>query len=215
MQPGAGQPAAGRFLRRQSPAAGDLLGVFVAVVPFDMKDRTELAARERFAQRAYRWPEAPVMADGEDDAGRTAGTEHARRVARTSAPAAFRKKPAFAQPHRRSPAPDAANAASPAGPHRSWHRRGRHRDRRSSRDRAGRKIPLPLSCQARPRERFSAVRGQRRPRPDYGPSGRDRRWRRGSSQSPGEAGGRRIASMTAALSRSGPSSAMAARNSSA
>ena len=45
-------------------------------MPLDVEDRPELAARERFTQRAYRWPEAPVMADGEDDPGRAAGAEH-------------------------------------------------------------------------------------------------------------------------------------------
>src|SRR6478736_6882580 len=80
MQPGAGQPAAGRFLWRQSPARGDLLRVLVTVVAFDMKDRTQLAAGDDVAQCAQRWPKAPVVADGEDDAGLTAGIEHARRV---------------------------------------------------------------------------------------------------------------------------------------
>ena len=45
-----------------------------------MKDRTQLAAGDDVAQCAHRWPEAPVVADGEDDAGLAAGIEHARRV---------------------------------------------------------------------------------------------------------------------------------------
>src|ERR1700727_1329016 len=54
MQAGAGQPAAWRFLGRQPPAFSDLLGVFVAVVTLDVKQRSELSASGDLAQRGHR-----------------------------------------------------------------------------------------------------------------------------------------------------------------
>ena len=103
-----------------------------------MVPSSPLATMSRSAP--HRRPEAAVMSDGEHDAGLAAGVEHLRGIGRGGAPAAFRRTPACAAAaRRRSPAPDAANAASPAARRRWRDRRARRRNRRSGRDRVRRK----------------------------------------------------------------------------
>src|SRR5260370_32139195 len=80
MKSGAGQSGAGRFRWRQPPAGDDILRIFIAVMALDVKDRAQFAARNDAAQRAHRWPEAPVMADGKSDARFAASVEHQSRI---------------------------------------------------------------------------------------------------------------------------------------
>ena len=153
------------------------LRVFVAVVTFDVEDRPELAARQRFAQRADRWPEAPVMADGEHHAGVAAGAEHPRRVGARQRQRLLAEDLLSAPRRRRSPAPDAANAASPAAPRRWRDRRARHRDRRSGRDRCRAQNSCAAFTSGSTARMIFSRGWSARLRPDCGPSGRGRRSR--------------------------------------
>ena len=136
-----------------------------------------------FAQRAHRRPEAPVMADGEDHAGLAAGLEHAARRRRGVSASGFSQNICFRA---------AAQAITCAGCSECGVASRTALDRASART-ASRSAVKSRSCRAQNScaavdvgldgaDDLQPLGGRRRLRPDCGPSGRGRQWRRGSSQ---------------------------------
>ncbi len=76
MQAGAGEAAAGGFGFERAPAARHAVRVLVAVVPLDMQELAQIARVDDALQRLHRGPEAPVVADGENDARAPARIQH-------------------------------------------------------------------------------------------------------------------------------------------
>src|ERR1700738_1262543 len=212
MKSGAGQSAAGRFLGRQPPAGDDILRIFIAVMAFDVKDRAQFAARNCVSQHAHRWPEAPVMADGESDACFAASVEHPSRIGLAQREWLI-----------------AEHLLSRGGT--GDHLCGMQRMRRCQQDRADRAIredrvqivgQLKMMFSAKAVRSFDVgLDGTDDLQPLVAERGLDeiaapaaqadhRSWNHRETSV--TAGRCRIASITAALSLSGPSSAMAARN---
>ena len=179
-----------------------------------MKDGAELAACDDLAQRPHRRPEAAVMADREQRHWPCGRRRTCRTRRRGAAPAASRRTPACLHWLPRSPGRDAANAASRAASRRWRGRRGRHRSRRSERSCVRRKIVRARTRSvSTARVIFSRALALRGFDQAASPAAKADD-RAGDHRRPRGFGVRGlIASMTAELSASGPTSVIAERSS--